>query len=243
MGVYNTEEVTSAVLSERAQQMQSFFNSIEGITSEVATFEYEDNSYLGVKVNIPTIENSSIEAFFGNSTTGADDICVSYIKNGDRYLLSPLVYDGNKGNIKLKSYVDEKCIMLAAAEIGTLGNGFEIVYVNTSNNRYLVGYNTSRINNNNGYVDISNLSFQDRDSISGTVYTYTNMFPYTAPSGYIDFLGQSYFVNGGVKKYIVDILRECSTVDLLSSPSLTDGTFVALGTHCLAPVETEVEGG
>ena len=243
MGVYNTLEITSSNPSDRIGGIQEFFGSIEGITSTVDEYTNEGVTYSAVKINIPTIENTSIELLFG---TTSDDILntIVYIKNGDRYLLSPTVDEasGTAGNIKVHSYIDDDCKMLTVCQLGN--NGFELVYTKTDNNRYLVGYNATKLTNNTiGYVDISTLNFEDRDSISGIVYTYTNMFPYTAPAGYIDFLGQSYFVNGGERKYVVDILRECSTVALLDSPTLNDGRFVALGTHCLAPVEDEVEGG
>jgi hypothetical protein len=102
----------------------------------------------------------------------------------------------------------------------------------------LIGY--KELLTDSQYVDISTLTFEETSDLSRTQFSYTNMFQYTSVSGSLDYLGQAYFVNGNnLKKFTTDILRECSTVTLLSTASLSDGNWLAIGAHCLAPLDSE----
>ena len=107
----------------------------------------------------------------------------------------------------------------------------------TDAGKTLIGYGGNTTNTE--MVDISTLTFEDVTDTARIAYTYTNMFPYEADSGSLDFLAQAYFVNGGVRKFTSTILKECSTVSILSTGSMPNPLpfHFAIGAHCLVPLD------
>ena len=167
------------------------------------------------------------------------------------YLIEPTAVSTSSsagvGDISIYSYIhnktindrEQKCMVFCINEVSNAKEGIEVSFIKTIDDKFLVGY--KRLSNSSSHFDdISTLSMQDINDISNTVYTYTNMFPYVAAVNTIDFLGQAYIVNGNnVKSFEVDILRECSTVTPLTTVSLIDKNYLAIGAHCLAPLDEE----
>ena len=122
--------------------------------------------------------------------------------------------------------------------------GIEVAIVNVSNSNVLVGYKVNTSNPVQQFVDISELTFENVSDSARIQYSYTNMFPYESNPGTLDFLAQSYFVNNGVRVYMSDLLKECSTLSLLTTASLPYplGNHIAVGAHCIVPITVE-EGG
>ena len=142
----------------------------------------------------------------------------------------------------MQSYIEDGCIFLSCCQLNI--NGFEILYVKTRDNKYLIGYNTSRLNPNLSpyMVDISSLRFEEVSDTVRSPLSYANMFPFYAVEGTVDFLNQAYFKNGnGLKMFETDVLKECSTVSLLSTVSLPSplNNHLALGAHCIVPLDDE----
>ena len=243
MGVYNNELITSTDVSTRIGGITAFFNTpLSGVTAETVPYSYNDVTYSGTKI---TINETNIEAFFGHKTDDASYQIV-YVKKDDIfYIPVTATQNGTSSdaeNIVLYSYLDAKCIWMSLVQKNR--NGFVIAYVKTSDDRYLIGYKRSTTNDEPYTEDISSLIFEDAASIARYEYTYTNMFPFNATSGSIDFLNEAYFVNGNnVKSYTTDILKECSTTSLLSTASLTSplGNHLSIGAHCIVPLDEDTE--
>ena len=133
--------------------------------------------------------------------------------------------------------------MLSVCQSNSTANGVEIIYVKTTDNKYLVGY--YRHSTQNVYfVDIASLTFEDVSDNARLLYTYTNMFPFSAVDGTLDFLSHAYFIDeNSYKKFTSDLLKECSTVSLLSTASLPYplNNHLAIGTHCIVPLDNPEE--
>lgn len=243
MGVYNNELITSTDVSTRIVGITTFFNTPDnGVTAETVSYSYNNIDYSGTKI---TINGTDIEIFFGHKTDDASYQIV-YAKNGStEYIPATATQNGTSAdaeNIVLYSYLDTKCIWLSLVQKNR--TGLVIAYVKTSDNRYLIGYKRSTTNDVPYTEDISSLTFEDAASIARYEYTYTNMFPFNAASGSIDFLNEAYFVNGNnVKSYTTDILKECSTTLLLTTATLTSplGNHLSIGAHCIVPLGAATE--
>ena len=245
MGKYNSATINQYISSPsgRANAVNEYFNGLDGVTSELIStddpFVYNNESFTGAKIKI---DNSNIEIFFGFKTSDVKKTCI-YIKNGEVTLyVDSYQYGGDVHNVVMQSYVEEGCIFLICDHLGI--NGFEILYVKTRDNKYLIGYNTSRFNTNTSpyMIDISSLRFEEVSDGVRSPLSYTNMFPFYAIDGELDFLNQAYFKNGnGLKMFETDILKECSTVNLLSTVSLPSplNNYLALGAHCIVPLDDE----
>ena len=246
MGVYTNTRITSTSPSERASSVNAFLDSLDRISSELVDstdpYVYNEISYVGAKT---TINETNIEMFFGNKV---DDptYTIAYIKNGDTFLLGPIAYNYgvDATDIVINVYIDSKCIMLVCNQLNL--NGYDIIYTDTVNNRKLIGYNNARLEiNSSPYIaDISSLRFEDVTDMARIAYSYANMFPFYAKEGQVDFLNQGYFKNGnGLKSFTSDILKECSTVSLLSTVSLPSplNNHLALGAHCIVPLDDPEE--
>jgi hypothetical protein len=244
MGVYTNTRITSTSPSERASSVNAFLDSLDRISSELVDstdpYVYNEISYVGAKT---TIDETNIEMFFGNKVDDST-YTIAYVKNGDTFLLGPIAYNygDTPADIVINVYIDSKCIMLVCNQIGF--NGYDIMYVNAKNNKNLIGYNDGRLNVSSSpyVVDISDLKFEDVNDLARIPYSYSEMFPFYAIEGTVDFLNQAYFVNGnGLKSFETDILKECSTVSLFSTVSLPSplNNHLAFGAHCIVPLDDE----
>ena len=235
MGAYRTAQFP-ADISAKVTGMIGYLNSLEGVTAEAAT----DSGHTGFKFYL---DDTDIVGFYGYG----DPMRESYfwLKNGDAYLIpitAESTYSGQE-ILTVHSYVDESLILFSFRDNQPYRFGMEVALLTIDDSTKLVGYksNNSTTGNPPTYLDISTLRFEDITDQARVPYTYANMFPYVASPGTVDFVPQAYFVTGNnIKAYTSDLLKECSTVTLLSTVSLPSplGICVALGTHCIAPLDT-----
>jgi hypothetical protein len=238
MGVYN-RAIFSTSESERIASLIAYLNNLNSeestiISAEEGTLEIDGATYTGASFELT---GTDISGFFGYNGLQYTACC---LKNGNNYLIPDTAKeDANTANLSVNTYIDDNCIYIAINDLNANNTGLEFVLLNISESKTLIGY--KELNIADEIADISTLIFEDIGDTARVQYTYTNMFPYVAISGTIDFLAQSYFVNGGVKKFQSNFLRECSTVNIKSTASLPDGNYIALGAHCLAPLDDEEE--
>lgn len=234
MGVYNTVSIDTD-LEDRVNSLVSYLNNLDGVTAELASETVSGENFTGALFNIA---DTSVNGFFGyNHILRSTYI---WVKNGESYLVPASAKGGNApGILTIHSYIDEGCIMVCMYDSHYNNDGLSLALIKMNDNSRLVGY--SRLSSA-AFVDISTLTFEDVNDSARVQYTYTNMFPYSAAPGTIDFLAQSCFVNNGTRRYICELLKECSTVSLLSTVSLPSplGNHVAIGAHCIVPI---TEGG
>ena len=237
MGVYDNA-IYATSETERINSLIGYLNNLNTeeltvISAESGTLEISGTTYTGVSFSLT---GTNISGFFGYNGLTSTACC---LKNGDNYLIPETARSyANNANLSVHSYVDKDCIYIAINDLNSGRTGLEFILLNTSDSKRLIGY--KELLTDSQYVDISTLVFEELSDASRTQFSYTNMFQYVAQSGTLDYLGQAYFVNGNnLKKFTTDILRECSTVTLLSTASLSDGNWIALGAHCLAPLDSE----
>lgn len=245
MGKFYTANFTVEDPTSRATSISEWFNNLDGITSELVDYEYSDSTYKAARI---TIDNTPIEVLFGVDTTNANSTVV-YAKNGDIYLIDntlPSSSDSGIGAVNTYAYIHENIILIGVKymknNISDANNGVEILYLKTSENRYLIGY--YRNGTNDGFVDISSMTFEEFADSSRTPYSFVNMFPYVATPPSLDFLTKVYFKNGlDYVSFTSDILKSCSEIPLLETASLPDplGAHIAIGAHCIAPVDIDEE--
>lgn len=240
MGVYNTTTITSTNFEQRVSSLTNYLNNLNGVSASESTIEYDSNEYSGALFGI---DGTGIQGFYGYyyDDIQAKTSVIVWLNNGSAVLIEPNngLYSGIQ-DLRMDSYIDEKCIILYIRDNSSKSDGLELMLVDVNNASKLIGY--AEINSGNpGFVDISELAFENMDDSVRTPYTYTNMFPYRAAVGTVDFLGQSYFVNGGIRRYTCEFMKECSTVSLLSTVSLPSplNNYLAIGAHCLAPLDDE----
>ncbi len=240
MGVFGSTIFSNGNASERASLLANYLNQLDGITAETETITVSSDSYTGAKFTIDEIDVTGFLGFNSSCQTTA-----AYIKNNntDTYLYNPTA-SGNTfqhwTNVKIYYYLDDDIKLI---NVGDLMNGYrfklELMSVTTTTSTKLVGYKVEA-GGADIFFDISTLTFEDSLSDSRAAYTYTNMFPYYALPGTIDFVASGFFTNNsGFKKYICESMRECSTVGLLSTQALFLGSHLAIGTHCLVPIDEE----
>lgn len=239
MGVYNDTTFANIDISEKISRMAEYLNEMEGVSAEV----YEDTDHtqswgtpLGVKFEFV---GSGIEAFFGYLRDKA--YIQVWVKNNGEYIYEYFWnhYIPAGANTRLITYIDENFSLISFKDLHEQRGGLEVA-LSAIDSKQLVGYASWA--SSDQYRDISSLIFEETTDPARVALEYTNMFPYAAPAGTLDFLNQAYFVNGSsVKKFTNSFLKECSTVNLLSSASLPDplGNYIALGAHCLAPLDEE----
>ena len=248
MGKFYSASISTTDPTERATSISNWFDNLDGVSAETLDYEYDSNTYKSVNISI---DNTSIELLFGIKSNNVGTSVV-HANNGENVLISDIYKTGDNSattDAKLYAYIDADCIMISVCQSNTYNpttNGIELVYVKTSNDKHLIGY---YVHNTRGvfFADIASLTFEDVSDNARLHHSYTNMFPFAAISGQVDFLNQAYFVNanpgssGATKSFKVDILRECSTVSLLSTISLPDPlpNHVAFGAHCIAPLDNE----
>ena len=231
MGVYNNV-VISTGHDDRINSLVNYLNNLSGISAESAEETFDEVDFTGA---LFSIDNTDIQGYFGynNDTT----VTYTWLKNGDIYLVSQRKRGSSTaGNLTIHSYVEDGCLLISLYDSHTDADGIEFALVRTTNSSNLIGYKRF---DSAAFQDISGLTFENILDTARIQYTYTNMFPYAAATGTIDFLAQAFFVNNGIRKYTTTILKECSTVTLLSTVSLPAplGNHVAFGAHCIAPVE------
>lgn len=243
MGKFYTANFTVEDPTSRATSISEWFNNLDGITSEVIDYEYSDFTYKAAKI---TIDNTTIEVLFGVETDNVNSTVV-YAKNGDIYLIDNTTGSEQQlGTVNTYAYIHENIVLIGIKHIKNYSssgnNGIEILYLKTSENKYLIGY--YRNGTNDGFVDISSMTFEELSDSSRTPYSFANMFPYAATPPSLDFLTKSYFKNGlDYASFTSDILKSCSEVSLLETASLPDplGPHMAIGAHCIVPVDIDEE--
>lgn len=240
MGVYNTVTISTTDKDEQYASIINYLNSLDGITAEMYTDEDWDLGTYGNPTGVRfTFDGTNISGFYAYYRDMY--YTAACAKNGETYLLkySNTPYTSYSG-ITIHSYIDDNCKIISMKSNLSDRTGLMIVLL-TIGEIKLVGYKAWD-GNSNSFTDISGLTFEDVNDDIRIPYTYTNMFPYAAPAGTLDFLNQAYFVNGSnVKKFTTEFLKECSAVNLLSSASLPAplGNYLAIGAHCLAPLDEE----
>jgi len=245
MGKFYDAAITTTDPIARATSISEWFNNLDGVSSELIDYTYSGNTYKSANI---TIDGTDIEMLFGllNNRVGTS---VVHAYNGEAALISDYYITGTDGTVtdaKLYAYIDDNCILLSAFQSNSYNPsdvGIQVVYLKTSDNKHLVGYtalSNAITGRNVDFADISLLTYEDVDDTARIPYKYTNMFPYVAAAGTIDFITKGFFVDGNqYKQFETEALRECSTVTLLSGQSLPTGNCVALGAHCLAPADEE----
>lgn len=233
MGVYNTAQFP-ADISTKLDDIIAYVNSLDGMSAEAAT----DEGYTGFYFHF---DGTSIIGFYGYFD--ASHNVRLWLKNGDIYLISPWTSDtsGAQDQMVVHSYVDNNLILLSFRDLQAQRSGMEVALLTIDEYTKLIGYarNTSTNYPPSTFLDISTLAFENISDVTRQPLSYTNMFPYTAPAGTLDFLAKGYFVNNGVRKYASEFIKECSTVNLLSTASLPYplNNHLAIGAHCLAPLD------
>ena len=249
MGKIYSARITDTDPEIRANMINNFFDQLDGISAEI---DEEVLSDLNYHMSTITIDGTDVVAKYGISSSTSTrrtalkviDGSKTLIPNSDAYAIQ---YYGTNDYVDVKAYIDEKMVLLYINEPSASmenSNGFELIYLKDVNgNKNLIGYVQLLAATNIYLYDIgTNLFyFEDESDNARIKYTYTNMFPYVAIGGTIDFLAQSYFVNSGIRKFQSNFLRECSTITIGSTASLPDGNYIAIGTHCLAPLDEEEE--
>jgi len=241
MGVYKTT-VIDAGASQKIASLVSYLNDLNGITAVEGNIDIDSTTYNGA---VFSFDDSTISGFFGINDEGT--FSAVSLQNGSVYLVEPTSEgsaSSNPGDISIHSYIDDNCKILSIRDCTSTHCGIEVAIVNVSNSNTLVGYTVNTSNPVQQFVDISELTFENVSDSARIQYTYTNMFPYESNPGTLDFLAQSYFVNNGVRVYMSTVLKECSTLSLLTTASLPDplGNHIAVGAHCVVPITVE-EGG
>ncbi len=247
MGKFYSAAIATTDPLERVTSISEWFNNLEGISSEVIDYTYNNATYKSANI---TIDGTDIEMLFG-ILNGRLGTVVVHARNGETTILPDSYENGADGRVlpaKLYAYIDDNCIVLSvfqANDYNPSDNGIEIVYLKTLDNKNLIGYIVLSYDTTGRYVDfanISSLTFEEVTDTSRVPYKYINMFPYNAEAGTIDYTIGGIFVDGAqFKHFKTEALVECSTVSLLTTQSLIIGNCIALGTHCLAPLDMEEE--
>lgn len=237
MGVYNNLNISTTDITQRATLAAAFLNEFDGITAEVYEYEYNSNTFVGVHFSF---DGTNVEGFYGYR-----DSCYygcGWYRNGDIYYINPFQEgrrdEGVGSAFIIYAYSDSHCKLVSLKDNSRWRSGIEVITVTDTPSNELIGYyKYSEIVDT--FVDISSLTFEKIDDPVRIPLSYTNMFPYSAPAGTLDFLAKGYFVNNGVRKYSSELMKECSTVSLLSTVSLPYplNNHLAIGTHCIVPLD------
>lgn len=244
MGKFYTAAISTTDPIARATSISEWFNSLDGISSELIDYSFSGSIYKSANI---TIDGTDIKFLFG-IVANRVGTSVAHAYNGTTVLLTDSSVNGADSAVtdaKLHAYIDDKCIVLSVYQGNTYNpadSGIQMVYLKTTDDKHLVGYirlTNATTGRDVDFADMSLLTFEDVDATSSVQYKYTNMFPYVATAGTIDFTNEAFFINDGYKKFATDILKECSTVSILSTQSLPTGNCMALGAHCLVPLDEE----
>lgn len=243
MGKFYSASIAVTDATARVTSISNWFNNLEGVSSELVDYTYNSVTVRAAKI---TIDDTDIEILFGLVPSHYGTSIVHVFNTEDKKLIPDSCETGNDGtttNAQLYAYIDDNCVLLSLYQSNTYNpttNGFQVVYVKTSDDKHLVGYFRFSARNSDMYADMPTLTFEDVDDSARVPYNYTNMFPYVATAGTIDFTNEAFFVDGNnVRAFSTEALKECSTVTMLSTQSLPTGNCVALGAHCLAPLDDE----
>ena len=245
MGKFYTASISIADQQERATSISNFFNNIAGLTSNVIQKSYNTKLFYCADI---TIDNTDFELIYGTSDDSGSYNAYCELQYGtmeNPYIETTATGNWQTNDFVMSAYVDNDFVALFIHRAGNNSNhgplGVEATYAAVNNNKNLIGYKAVVDTNtsiDNIFYDISGLVFYDVSDAGKVPYTYTNMFPYVATAGTIDFTNEAFFVNGAnIKSFISETLKECSTVTLCSTQSLPVGNCIALGAHCLAPLD------
>lgn len=237
MGVYNNLKVSTADITQRATLAAAFLNEFDGITAEVYEYEYESNTFVGVHFSL---DGTDIEGFYGYRDSSY--YACGWYRNGDIYHINPF-QEGRRdeplgSDYIIHVYSDAHCKLISLKDISRWRSGIEVMAVTDTPSNELVGY-YKYPEVSDTFADISSLTFEKINDPVRVLLSYTNMFPYSAPAGTLDFLAKGYFVNNGVRRYSSELMKECSTVSLLSTVSLPYplNNHLAIGAHCIVPLD------
>ena len=235
MGVYDSISIgTSVSIDQWTATLAEFLNSFDDIFASTSSETVDSVEYTGVEFSI---NGTTISGFVG---WNASEQRHKYFRlnNGDITLMGgvrqkTLFMDG----VKVHVYDDSGCVVIS---LGDTHFGFEFMVADIEGGDKIVGY-YEKPDNYKSFVDISSLAFERTNDTLRVVCAYTNMFPYAANPGTLDFLAQAYFVNSGVRRYTSKVLKECSTVVLLSTVSLPQplNNHLAIGAHCIVPLDNQ----
>lgn len=250
MGVIKNTLITDTDPSIRVNSINDWINEnlTEFVTSEVVEETVNDTLYICSKITINA--NEGIEILFGyekeppSTHPNCSWALYSLKKDATTTIIDATekhTSNNNVADVAIYAYLDSSCVIFSINEKYNNKPGVEIVNLIISESEKLFGYANTATSTSN-FTDISTLTYSQVNDVSNVPYSYSKMFQYTAPIPSIDFLGCAYFVNGnGYKSFKTEFLRECSYVDVSNLPtvSLTDGNYVAVGSHCLAPIEDQ----
>lgn len=242
MGKFYETLITSTVKADRLAAIAEFMDALPGFTCEEESIilqyqswdaHWHDMTFNGIKF---TIVDTNITGFYGIGD-GYGNTAV-YLKKGTVDLIPAVYHYSGTANVNLSinTYVDDNCVEFAINSPTANFDGMEFIIAKDIN---LVGY-LQLLSDTSQYVDIASLVFENTDPTLRANYTYTDMFPYVATAGTIDFITKGFFKDANdYKVFETESLRECSTVTLLSTQSLSTGNYIAFGAHCLAPLDEE----
>ena len=108
----------------------------------------------------------------------------------------------------------------------TSAGGIAVIKFKDSNNVWHYG----------GYTGPSIDSASITDSSGASIVSKSSIFDYAALPGYIDYIRESGYVSGGTKIFTSTDIFDCSTVELGSTITLSDGNYMAIGPHSLIKV-------
>ena len=236
MGVYNNV-VISTGLEDRVNSLVNYLNSLSAITAEAASETYDEVEFTGA---LFYLDNVNIHGFFGYDSTLK--LTFIWLINGESYLIPKEIRGSTfqtAGVLTIHSYIGDGCVLISMYDSHSTNDGIEFMLVNINDSVSLIGY--KRLTSA-AFLDIDSLYFENVADVSRIQYTYANMFPYYATAGTLDFLAQAYFINNNIRRFTTSVLKECSTVSLLSTVSLPAplGNHLAIGAHCIVPI---TEGG
>lgn len=128
---YSTRFQTTAI--SRITQLSNWFNALDGITSEVVNMTVDNIEFTGAKI---TIDGTDIEMYLGDRANAITN-SYAYVALGNyKVAAARTTGGGNEVGIYAFAYVSDDCIFLCADQNA---NGFEMLYVKTTDNNYLVG--------------------------------------------------------------------------------------------------------
>lgn len=242
MGKFYETLITSTVKADRLSAIAEFIGALPGFTYEEDSIilqyqswdaQWHDMTFNGIKF---TVTDTNITGFYGIGDSYGNTAV--YLKKGTVDLIPAAYHSDGSGsiNLSINAYVDDNCVEFAINSPNTRFDGMEFIIAKDIN---LVGY-LQLFSNTSQYVDIASLVFEKTDPTLRAKYTYANMFPYTASAGTLDYAVGGVFVNGDqYREFRLETMVECSTVSLLSTQSLLIGNYLALGAHCLVPLDEE----
>lgn len=192
-------------------------------------FKYSD----GAAVDAPLSDNASgYVASFGSLT-----IAITFEK-GNAYAYTASTTRG----YYISSITNDEFVLLL---IGTTSRSWQswllnddmyIVYCKSGTKSYYTIANNIDRSAMANIFNISDKIFYDYSNPSSISGTFTSRFSYISPPGKIDYIKSSVYLNNGQKKFDVTSIYDCTQVDVMSTVSLKDGPYYAVGPHQLIKI-------